>query len=162
MPVAPPVSRKPGPPSRNGAPVDKRRPSTPAPSGRAVPAGRSAPVAGAAAAKDKPEPEILFQKFFKSIGPRTYAAQVKRASTGNHFLVLTEGKRDDATGEVRKNRVMIFSEDFPAMFRMLHETAQFIKANPVPEEVRRKREKFWAKKAEEESGAPAGNRAGRS
>jgi hypothetical protein len=104
------------------------------------------------AAPDKPEPEILFQKFFKSVGPRTYAAQVKRANNGNHFLVLTEGRRDEVTGEVRKTRLMVFSEDFSAMFRMLHETAQFIKANPVPEEVRRKRERFWAKKADEEAG----------
>ena len=47
----------------------------------------------------KPEPKILFQQFFKSVGPRTYAAQVKQAANGNHFLVLTEGKRDDKTNE---------------------------------------------------------------
>ena len=34
----------------------------------------------------KPEPTILFQKFFKSVGPRTYAAQVKEAANGNHFV----------------------------------------------------------------------------
>src|SRR5438093_13654464 len=85
--------------------------------------------------KPKPEPKILFQKFFKSVGPRTYASQVKEAGNGNHFLVLTEGKRDEATNEVRKTRLFIFSEDFNDFFRMLHETAQFIKANPVPEEV---------------------------
>lgn len=99
-----------------------------------------------ASAKDaRPEPEILFQKFFKSVGPRTYAAQLKRANNGNHFLVLTEGKRDEKTGDVRKTKLFVFSEDFSAMFRMLHETAQFIKANPVPDEVRKRREKFWAK-----------------
>jgi hypothetical protein len=92
------------------------------------------------------EAEILFQKFFKSVGPRTYAAQVKRAKNDNHFLVLTEGKRDDKTDEVRKTRLFVFSEDFPEFFRMLHETAQFIKANPVPDEVRERRAKFWAKK----------------
>ena len=107
-----------------------------------------APKPAAMAPKvEKPEAEIIFQKFFKSVGPRTYASQIKRAGNGNHFLVLTEGKRDDKTGEVRKTRVFVFSEDFGAFFRMLHETAQFIKANPVSEEVRRKREKFWAKKA---------------
>jgi Protein of unknown function (DUF3276) len=129
---------------RSSAPPDKRRPANAMP-----------PVRPATAKQDKPEHEILFQKFFKSIGPRTYAAQVKRANNGNHFLVLTEGKRDDATGEVRKTRLMVFSEDFPAMFRMLHETAQFIKANPVPDEVRKKRERFWAKKAGEEANGSA-------
>ncbi len=93
----------------------------------------------------KPEADLLFQKYFKSVGPRTYAAQVKRAGNGNHFLVLTEGKRDESTGEVRKTRLFLFSEDFVPFFRMLHETAQFIKANPVPEEVRKKRERHWAK-----------------
>lgn len=94
----------------------------------------------------KPEAEILFQKFFKSIGPRTYAAQVKKAGNGNHFLVLTEGKRDEKTGEVRKIRLFLFSEDFGEFFRMLHETAKFIRENPVPDEIKQKRDRFWAKK----------------
>ena len=48
---------------------------------------------------DKPEHEILFQQFFKSANPqRTYAAQLKRASNGNHYLVLTEGSSSDGKG----------------------------------------------------------------
>ena len=98
---------------------------------------------------EKKEAKILFQQYFKSVGPRTYAAQIKEASNGNHFLVLTEGKRDDATGDVRKTRLFVFSEDFTEFFRMLHQTAQFIKANPVPDEIKQRRQKFWAKKAKE-------------
>lgn len=112
-----------------------------------------APRNGQSTPAPKPEPKILFQKYFKSIGPRTYAAQIKEAGNGNHFIVLTEGRRDETNGEVRKTRLVVFSEDFIAFFRMLQETAQFIKANPVPDAVRRKREKFWARKA-------AGERAG--
>ena len=97
----------------------------------------------------KPDAEILFQTYFKSVGPRTYAAQVKRAGNGNHFVVLTEGKRDDKTEEIRKTRLFIFSEDFTAFFKMLHETAVFIRENPVPDDVKKKREKFWAKNGEE-------------
>lgn len=108
-----------------------------------VPAQKPVPANGTA----KPEADILFQKFFKSVGPRTYAAQVKRAGNGNHFLVLTEGRRDEKTNEVRKTRLFVFSEDFGEFFKMLHETAQFIKANPVPDQVRQKREKFWSKQA---------------
>jgi hypothetical protein len=103
---------------------------------------------------EKPEPKILFQKFFKSVGPRTYASQVKEAANGNHFLVLTEGKRDEKTNEVRKTRVFIFSEDFRDFFHMLHETAQFIKANPVPEEVKRRRERHWKKKSDSAKTTP--------
>ena len=100
--------------------------------------------------KAKQEEKILFQKYFKSVGPRTYASQIKEAGNGNHFLVLTEGKRDPESKEVRKTRVFVFSEDFSQFFHMLHETAQFIKANPMPEEVRKKRAAFWAKKAGEQ------------
>src|SRR5689334_22548662 len=66
---------------------------------RAVAAsGANAGTKGTAAATAKQEPKILFQKFFKSVGPRTYASQIKEAGNGNHFLVLTEGKRDEETG----------------------------------------------------------------
>ncbi len=128
-------------------------------SAKASPATRSAPrnsSSGLPAADKSPKPpaDVLFQKYFKSVGPRTYAAQIKRAGNGNHFLVLTEGKRDESSGEVRKTRLFLFSEDFVSFFRMLHETAQFIKANPVPEEVRAKRERHWAKNRE---GATAAN-----
>jgi hypothetical protein len=95
----------------------------------------------------KPEHKILFQKFFKSRGPRTYAAQLKEANNGNHYLVLTEGKRDEKTDQVRKTRLFVFSEDFPALFKMLQDAAQFIKANPVPAEVRQRREEFWKKQS---------------
>lgn len=93
----------------------------------------------------KPEAPILFQTYFKSVGPRTYAAQLKEAANGNQFLVLTEGKRDEKTGEIRKTRLFVFSEDFPEFFKMMHEAAVFIRQNPVSEEIKKKREKFWAK-----------------
>jgi len=93
----------------------------------------------------KPEPKILFQKFFKSVGPRTYAAQVKEAGNGNHFLVLTEGRRDEKTDEIRKTRLFIFSEDFAEYFKMFAEAEKFIRANPVSSEVRERRARFWSK-----------------
>jgi hypothetical protein len=109
----------------------------------------------ASPAPTKAEAKILFQKFFKSVGPRTYAAQIKEAGNGNHFLVLTEGKRDEDTGEVKKIRLFIFSEDFREFFHMLHETAQFIKANPVSEEVRERRQRYWDRKAKDLKSAPS-------
>ena len=115
------------------------------------PAHRSGAVNGARPVK--PEHKILFQKYFKSIGPRTYAAQIKEAANKNHYLVLTEGKRDLETGEVKKTRLFVYSEDFGAFFRMLHETAQFIKAHPVPEEIKLRRQRFWAKKEAEQAAA---------
>ena len=117
--------------SRNGSHATSSRPS-------------------AAAAK---EPKILFQKYFKSIGTRTYAAHLKENDKGNQFLVLTEGKRDLETGEVKKTRVFVYSEDFAQYFRMLHETAQFIKAHPVSEEVKLKRQRYWARKEAEQAAA---------
>jgi Protein of unknown function (DUF3276) len=111
--------------------------------------GRPAAPAGAAPANDKPEQKVLFQKLFKSIGPRTYAAQIKELANGNHLLVLTEAKRDAQTGDVRKNKLFVFGEDLSAFFRLLHETATFIRANPLPEEIRKRREKYWIKKNRE-------------
>ena len=124
----------------------------------AVAVPRNAPPARPANTngKAKAETEILFQKYFKSVGPRTYAAQVKIAGNGNHFLVLTEGKRDEKTDEVRKTRLFVFSEDFPEFFRMLHETATFIREHPVPEAVKRKRQAFWARRNSD--GAPTARR----
>ena len=103
--------------------------------------------------------EILFQKFFKSVGPRTYAAQVKRARNGNHFLVLTEGKRDEETADVRKTRLFVYGEDFVEFFRLVKSAAEFIRDNPVPDDVKRKRDKFWAKQASApREGAPTAPR----
>ena len=102
----------------------------------------------------KPDAEILFQTYFKSVGPRTYAAQVKKAGNGNHFVVLTEGKKDPQTGEPRKIRLFVFSEDFKDFFKMLQETAVFLRENPVPDEIKKKREKFWARNGE--NAGPAG------
>jgi len=118
--------------SRNSAPAGTRRP------GRGRPPGKPTGEA---------DHEILFQQYFKSANPqRTYAAQVKKANNSNHYLVLTEGKRDDSTGEIRKTRVFLYGEDFIDFFKMLQSTAQFIRANPVPDEVRKKRDRLWAKK----------------
>src|SRR5688500_5280596 len=117
-----------------------------------MPATRPArPATAAGPAPAKPEPVILFQKYFKSVGPRTYAAQVKEAGNGNHFLVLTEGKRDDKTAEVRKTRLFVYSEDFVEFFKMLHETAQLIKTHPLPDEVKKRRARYWTRKNEEQN-----------
>jgi hypothetical protein len=105
--------------------------------------------ASKAPAAPKAEHEILFQQYFKSVGPRTYAAQVKKASNDNHYLVLTEGKRDEKTGELRKARLFVYGEDFVAFFKMLQETSLFIRANPVSDEVKQRRAKFWARKGRE-------------
>ena len=66
-------------------------------------AASSQPAPHSADQPAKPAPQIIFQKYFKSVGPRTYAAQVKVATNGNHFLVLTEGKRDEKN-ELRKTK----------------------------------------------------------
>ena len=109
-------------------------------------------------AKPKADHEILNQNWFKSVGPRTYAAQLKKAGNGNHFLVLTEGRRDEKTGEIRKNRIFIFSEDFSAFFKMLHETAVFIREHPVPDAIARRQEKMWAKRRGQGSDSQSNNR----
>ncbi len=99
-----------------------------------------------------PDEVVLFQKFFKSISPRTYTVQVKRVATGNHCIVLAEDKRDSETNEIKRHRLHIYSEDFGQFFRLLQETVNFVKTHPVPDEIKKKRERFWAKRAEESAG----------
>ncbi len=73
--------------------------------------------------QDRP---VLFQQFFKS-GSRTYAAQVKQASNGKPFLVLTEGKRDPKTDEVKKSKLFVLSDDLTEFFHLLQDTATFLR-----------------------------------
>ena len=122
--------------------TSSRPTAAPAPAAKAAPAGKGGSSA-------KPDHKVLFQKYFKSVGPRTYAVQIKQANNGNHYIVLTEGKRDLMTNEVRKTRLFVYSEDFASYFRMLHETAQFIKTHPVAEEIKARRQRYWAKKEAE-------------
>ena len=163
----PPVVARPAPRPAARAPTNQRPadrgstargPADGTPRRPAPDRGNTGRKNGGAAAGDKAEHEILFQKYFKSVGPRTYAAQVKRATNLNHYLVLTEGKRDDATGEVRKTRLFVFSEDFPQFFQMLRDAAHFIKDNPVPDDVKKKRQQFWARKSGQ---GPAGRKPAR-
>jgi hypothetical protein len=126
-----------------------RRPRpAPAGAGRNAPRppGRNGTAPSTAKQRADANHEILFQTYFKSVNPRrTYAAQVKRATNKNQYLVLTEGKRDDKTDEVRLTRLFLYSEDFAEFFRLMKSVAEFIKANPVPDAVKQRREQFWAK-----------------
>jgi hypothetical protein len=94
----------------------------------------------------KPEPKLLHQLYFKSVGPRTYAVQLKECANGNHMLLISEGKREE-NGDLRMTRLCVFSEDFPDFFKMLRESEAYIGAHPVPEAVRNRRRDFWAKQA---------------
>ena len=126
------------------------KPTSPRVSAKAPAAGatRSAHAVAPAtsAGSSKGDHKILFQKYFKSISPRQYSVHLKECPSGNHYLVLTETKRDPETGESKKSRIFVYSEDFSQYFRMLHETAQFIKTHPVAEEIKLKRQRYWAKK----------------
>ena len=58
-------------------------------------------------------------------------------------MVLTEGKRDPATGAVKKISLYIYSEDFVEYFNLLKATAEFVKANPVPGAIQRRQAAYW-------------------
>jgi hypothetical protein len=107
-----------------------------------------------ASSKPKAEPKIIHQTFFKSVGPRTYAAQIKEIANGNHLLVLTEGKRDEQTNEVRKTRLFVYAEDFPALFEMLDDARAFIDTHPVSKAAQAKRQKFWERQSRDAKAEP--------
>jgi hypothetical protein len=100
-----------------------------------------------------PDP-ILFQEWFRSVGPRTYAAQVRRAGNGNHYLVLTEGKRNENEDEARKTRLYVYSEDFTAMFKLFDAARKYIIENPMPADAIRRREQYWLKKNQKADKGP--------
>lgn len=84
------------------------------------------------AGQEKP---VVFQKYFKS-GARTYASQIKLASNGRKYLVLTEGVRDPQTDEVKKHYLRVFDQDLKEFFAMLQETVLYLRAtkdepNPI-------------------------------
>ena len=110
-------------------------------------AGPSPRTNGKPASGDAAPDKILFQSYFKSVGPRTYASQVKLLKNDNHMLVLTVGRPNPDGGEPLKSRFIVFAEDFVPFFRLLQETAQFIKAHPLPEKIRLRRQRFWEKQA---------------
>jgi len=66
------------------------------------------------------------------------------ATNGNHYIVLTEGRRDKQSGEIRKMRLNVFSEDFESFFNLLRDAAHFIKDHPLPPEFVEARKKFWS------------------
>lgn len=101
------------------------------------------------------EEKILFQQYFKSVGPRTYVSQVKRSKNQNHYIVLTEAKRDAKTKELRKTKLFIFSEDFEALFKLINETAAFVKAHPVDPAIRNRQRQHWAKAKQQTRAARA-------
>ena len=138
-----------------GKPFSRATARTARPAPLARPAGALAPTKTGTSVDD--EQKILFQQFFKSVGPRTYASQIKQAKNGNYFIVLTEGKRDRETDEVRKTKILVFSEDFTQFFKLLSDTAKYLREHPVPDEVRAKRQRYWARKNDEPKAGANGN-----
>jgi hypothetical protein len=90
------------------------------------------------------------------MGPRIYAAQIKRAGNGNQYLVLTESKRDDSGGEPRKTRIFLYGEDFAAFFSMMRSLAGWMKEHPLDSQFLARRKAFWAKKSHEPLPCTAG------
>ena len=100
---------------------------------------------GAGTKPPKQDAKILFQTYFKSVGPADDAAQLKQAGNGNHFLVFTEGSGDHKTGDLRKISLFLFSEDFENFFRLMCGTQVFASC----QEVQQQRQKFWAKQSKQ-------------
>jgi hypothetical protein len=72
--------------------------------------------------------------------------QVSRARNDNQFITLIEGRRDRETNEVKKTKLLVFSEDYVEFFRMMHELALWVREHPLSEEFREKRKQYWANK----------------
>ena len=83
---------------------------------------------------------------------------MKEAGNGNHFILITEGIRDKKTGELRKTKLILFSEDFESFFNMIADTTKYVRAHPVPKEIAERQAKMWQGKWK---GAAGDNRSSR-
>lgn len=130
------------PAAKRTVPSEKTAPNRPFTQRTSSPKPAAQPSSQSA---EKPEHGMLFQEYFKSVGTRTYVAQLKVATNGNHYLVLTEANRAKGAEEVRKTRIFIYSEDFKAFFDLVSSAQKFITANPVPADVAGKQAAYWRK-----------------
>lgn len=157
MPPAPQTAQ-PRPAAQARGPVGSSRGRMPGvqPVPRGDPIGRTSTAAGpGSSSSEKPPDPILFQQWFKSVNPlRTYAAQIQRARNGNAYLVLTEGKRDKTTGEVKKIRLFLYGEDFESFAKLMETSLAWMRAHPPDAKFRAKRQKFWDRQSKD-NGKPS-------
>lgn len=86
-----------------------------------------------ASASKKKQPakrETLKTWSFDSVGPRKYALQLAKARNGNPCLRIVEGVPQDEGG-YRRFEIVIWSEDFDALFANLDEVREYIREHHV-------------------------------
>lgn len=87
-------------------------------------------------------------------GGRTYYLDVKRDSTGEKYITLSESTRKD-DGQRMRNRVMLWREDFKEFFECLDALEAFL-----ADDIRRVDQERAARKREyRDSASQAGNTA---
>lgn len=86
---------------------------------------------GTSTGAENGEKPIIFQQYFKN-GNRTYASQVKISQIGKKYLVLTEGRRDPKTQELKKHTICVFEQDFKQFFAILQETVLYLRSAKDP------------------------------
>lgn len=74
--------------------------------------------------------ETLRTLAFDSKGDRKYALQIQKARNGNPCLRIVEG-RPQSDGTYRKFDLVIWSEDWPAMFEALDDMRAFIERENI-------------------------------
>ena len=71
-----------------------------------------------------PNFEELFTRRFGG-GKRTYYFDVKRDTNGDKYIVISESTRKEGDKKMR-NRVMVWKEDFRALFEAMREMEEFV------------------------------------
>jgi hypothetical protein len=71
-----------------------------------------------------PNFEELFTRRFGG-GKRTYYLDVKRDTNGDKYIVISESTRKEGDKKMR-NRVMVWKEDFRALFEAMREMEEFV------------------------------------
>lgn len=79
-----------------------------------------------------PNYEEVFTRRFGG-GKRTYYLDVKKDTNGERYIVISESTRKDGDRKMR-NRVMVWKEDFEALFDCMAEMEEFLGLIPDDEE----------------------------
>ena len=74
------------------------------------------------------EKTLMFSEIIKG-NARTYFFDVKKASNGNPYLLLTESKKNK-DGGFEKVRIIIFQDDMPAFVEMVNKSQKMMEPTP--------------------------------
>ena len=136
-------------PGQSVRPARSERAPAPAPAAPASATAAPAPPDARSDEKGRRRAPNLFQKFFKSTNPNAYAAQIKRSTNGNHYLVLTEGSATSPPAKSARPACSSSAKTLGTCSPCSRRRRSSSARTPSPKKSSKSRQRFWAKKSNE-------------